>query len=361
MGKDYYKILGIAKTATEDDVKKAYKKLALKLHPDKNKSPDAPRQFQDISEAYEVLSDEKKRGIYDQYGEEGLKGGGPGGEGGMPGGGMPGGGMPGGFSFGEGDAERIFAQFFGGMGGMGGRGGMGGMGGMGGLFGNAARGGGAGRPGPSVFSFGGDQEEELPHMFGNQRRPHHGFGGNGHAEPQEVENLKRKLPVSLEELFAGFAKKLKVTKQIQDASGQITTASNIITVEGKPGWKAGTKITFNGAGDELNGAPAQNITFVIEEKPHPVFKREGDNLLATVHVPLADALCGYRLDFKGIDGKRVQQLLPRVTPGMEKIISDEGMPKKGGGRGALKLRFEVDFPTTVLTDKQKEDLRKIIK
>lgn len=74
MGKDYYKILGIAKTAAEDEIKKAYRKMALKFHPDKNKEPGAEEKFKEIAEAYEVLSDKKKRDVYDKYGEEGLKG-----------------------------------------------------------------------------------------------------------------------------------------------------------------------------------------------------------------------------------------------------------------------------------------------
>lgn len=74
MGKDYYKILGLAKGAAEEDIKKAYRKLALKYHPDKNKSAGAEEKFKEIAEAYEVLSDKKKRDIYDQFGEEGLKG-----------------------------------------------------------------------------------------------------------------------------------------------------------------------------------------------------------------------------------------------------------------------------------------------
>ena len=74
MGKDYYKILGILKGASEDDVRKAYRKMALKFHPDKNKSAGAEEKFKEIAEAYEVLSDKRKREIYDKYGEEGLKG-----------------------------------------------------------------------------------------------------------------------------------------------------------------------------------------------------------------------------------------------------------------------------------------------
>jgi len=107
MAKDYYKILGIARTATEDEIKKAYRKLALKFHPDKNKAPGAEEQFKLVAEAYEILSDKNKRTIFDQYGEEGLK---------------AGGGSGGGqhhpnsqnftYSF-HGDPRATFAQFFG--------------------------------------------------------------------------------------------------------------------------------------------------------------------------------------------------------------------------------------------------------
>ncbi len=115
MGKDYYKILGVSRSATDDELKKAYRKLALKYHPDKNKAPGAEDKFKEIGEAYDVLSDPKKRRIYDQLGEEGLKGG-MGGSGPSPGGGgFPGGAdMPGGFSYSyHGDPRATFAQFFG--------------------------------------------------------------------------------------------------------------------------------------------------------------------------------------------------------------------------------------------------------
>lgn len=107
MGKDYYSILGISRTATEDEIKKAYRKLALKYHPDKNKTPEAEEKFKLIAEAYEVLSDKKKRDVYDQFGEEGLKNGG---------------GTSSGFSSGagpnfhytfHGDPRATFTQFFG--------------------------------------------------------------------------------------------------------------------------------------------------------------------------------------------------------------------------------------------------------
>lgn len=112
MGKDYYKTLGIVKGATDDEIKKAYRKLALKFHPDKNKAAGSEERFKEIAEAYEVLSDKKKRDVYDQFGEEGLKGGMPG-SGGGGGGGMHTNGGPH-FSYQyHGDPRATFAQFFG--------------------------------------------------------------------------------------------------------------------------------------------------------------------------------------------------------------------------------------------------------
>ncbi len=109
MGKDYYKILGIARNASEEDIKKAYRKLALKYHPDKNKAAGAEEKFKEVAEAYEVLSDKRKRDIFDQFGEEGLKSGagsGPGGPSGGP--------SASNFSYTfHGDPRATFAQFFG--------------------------------------------------------------------------------------------------------------------------------------------------------------------------------------------------------------------------------------------------------
>ncbi len=109
MGKDYYKVLGLSRGASEDDVKKAYRKMALKFHPDKNKSPGAEEKFKEVAEAYEVLSDKKKREVYDKYGEEGLRGAGGGGGG-------PGRSAQSGANFSytfHGDPRATFAEFFG--------------------------------------------------------------------------------------------------------------------------------------------------------------------------------------------------------------------------------------------------------
>ncbi|CAM9777042.1 unnamed protein product [Choristocarpus tenellus] len=160
-GKDYYSTLGIRKNANGAAIKSAYRKLALKYHPDKNqdKVEWAEKKFQDVAEAYEVLSDEEKRKVYDLYGEEGLKA-----EEGGGGGGFPGGGFPGGFGshgrsfrFDSGDAHRTFEHFFGG-GGPGGGGGGGGGGGFrfsGGMFeeffGGGGGGGARGQPPADIY------------------------------------------------------------------------------------------------------------------------------------------------------------------------------------------------------------------
>ncbi|KAI8137203.1 DnaJ domain-containing protein, partial [Fennellomyces sp. T-0311] len=284
MGKDYYAILGVSKDADEDTIKKAYRKQALKWHPDRNKDKpeEAKQKFQEVGEAFEVLSDKQKRTIYDQYGEEGLKGGPPppsgGGAGGFPGGAgfggfpgaggggrtytfnMGGGGPGGGFKpFHPSDADDIFKHFFASMGGGGGMGGMGGMGG--GMHDDDDMMGG-GMPGG--FSFGGGG------MPRGQRRA---------AQPQKPPAIKRPLPISLEDLYKGCTKRLKVTRKIRDgATGRPMNTDKILTINVKPGWKAGTKIRFPGEGDELENGQTQDIEFIVEEKPHPTFKREGDNL-----------------------------------------------------------------------------------
>merc|ERR1712079_250389 len=112
MGKDYYSILGVKKGASDEELKRAYRKLALKYHPDKNKAAGAEEKFKEIGEAYDVLSDPKKKQVYDQFGEEGLKGSGNGGGG--PGGHSHPGFSDGGFTYTyHGDPRATFSQFFG--------------------------------------------------------------------------------------------------------------------------------------------------------------------------------------------------------------------------------------------------------
>ncbi|KAJ1674240.1 Molecular chaperone (DnaJ super), partial [Spiromyces aspiralis] len=266
MGKDYYKILGVSKSASEEELKKAYRKEALKWHPDRHKEDKdiAEKKFKDLSEAYEVLSDKQKRAIYDQYGEEGLKGGipggGPGGAGfGGPGGttfrfqtfGGPGGGGArfGGFT--PSNPEDIFAQLFSGLGG--------------------------GMPGATAMDIDDDLNGGFSGIFGGMPGGAAGIGRGGRRHGAGARHamspprdLIRPLALTLDELYNGCTKKLKVTRKILDPStGQISQSEKILTVNIKPGWKAGTKIRYAGEGDNL-GNGAQDIVFVVEEKPHPV-------------------------------------------------------------------------------------------
>jgi DnaJ family protein B protein 4 len=399
MGADYYKLLGISRDASEDEIKKAYKKMALKWHPDRNAgSEEASKKFKEISEAFEVLSDKNKRTIYDQVGEEGLKGGGP-----APGAGFPGfsggSGFPGGATFtftsGPGGAstggfaptdphkmfERIFSQFGGGFGGMGGSGGLGGMGGMGGPSGFGSMGGSSGFGGPSSGRSGTSGMGRGSSIFDDDDDiggggPFFGMPGGMPSERQSSgrqsststpasapSETTRPLKLSLEELYSGTTKHLKVSRRLLGGS----TEEKVLEIQVLPGWKSGTKIRFPRAGNEQPNGEAQDLVFVVEEKPHEVFTREGDDLICRLKIPLVDALTGVdgKKTVVALDGRKLQIPLPGgvVKPNQETRIPNEGMPIRKQGsvkkKGDLIVRWDVVFPDR-LTPTQKEGLRKLL-
>ncbi|KAJ1019643.1 hypothetical protein NDA18_006120 [Ustilago nuda] len=381
MGKDYYKILGVSKDADEDTLKKAYKKAALKWHPDRNKDnvEAANKKFKEVGEAFEVLSDKNKRAIYDQFGEEGLKGGGPppgadsAGFGGSPSGGAGGfGGFPGGgggrtFTFTSGgpgmgggmggfspsDPNDIFASIFGGASPFSGMGGMEDMfGGGGGARKNASAGG-----MPGGFNFGGP-----------------GAGGPGGPIPadEKPSDVEKQLPLSLQDLYTGTTKRLKVGRKLASGGSE----EKILTVEVKPGWKKGTKIRFGGAGHEVSPGSFQDVVFIVDEKPHAHFRRDGDDLRVTIPLNLVDALDppkagtpGSRKQILTLDGRKIDIPIPQptggktsVTPGKTTRLANEGMPisKTGGKRkGDLVVEWSVQLPET-LTWAQREGVRKVL-
>ncbi|KAK1381332.1 DnaJ-like protein subfamily A member 1 [Heracleum sosnowskyi] len=236
MGLDYYSILKVEKTASEEDLKKAYKKRAMKWHPDKNTSNklEAESKFKQISEAYDVLSDPQKRQIYDLYG----------------------------------DATEIFEELFG--------------------------------------------------------------GSEGKEEGKEVRKasvVENKLVCGLEELYKGSKRKMKISRSVLDEH---------------------RRITFPEKGNQEPGVTPGDLIFIVDEKPHAVFKRDGNDLVIHKRISLLDALTGKTIKLATLDGRDLRiPIKDIVKPGHEEVIPDEGMPisKEPGKRGNLRIKFDIKFPS----------------
>ncbi|KAL1807193.1 hypothetical protein ACET3Z_030261 [Daucus carota] len=281
MGLDYYSILKVEKTATLDDLKKAYKKRAMKWHPDKNSSnkTEAESKFKQISEAYDVLSDPQKRQIYDLYGDDGAP--------------------PQDKGFHRRDAAEIF--------------------------------------------------EEL-------------FGGSEEKEGRKASVVENKLVCGLEELYKGSKRKMKISRSVLDENSKLTTVEEILAIHIKPGWKKGTRITFPEKGNQEPGVTPGDLIFIVDEKPHAVFKRDGNDLIMHKRISLLDALTGKTIKLTTLDGRDLRiPIKDIVKPGHEEVIPDEGMPisKEPGKRGSLKIKFDIKFPSRLSSD-QKSDLRRVL-
>ncbi|KAK6066851.1 dnaJ heat shock family protein [Seiridium cupressi] len=368
-----YDQLSIKPDAAQDEIKKAYRKAALKWHPDKNKdNAQAAERFKECSQAYEILSDPEKRKTYDEYGLEFLLRGGsappPGenpfaGAGGFQGFDFGGAGMPGGGGGGGGGGARTFHFSTGGGGG--------GPGGFNfsnpnNIFAEFMRSGGAG---------GLDEDDLMASMLGgmaggggrSRMRSSFPGGGNdpfhggGREATPEVTTVERALPLTLEELYNGVTKKMKIKRKTFDETGKRTTSDQVLEVPIKPGLKKGSKIKFKGVGDQEEGGK-QDLHFIVEEKPHPLFIRDGDDLIHTVELPLKEALTGWKRTVTTIDGKQLTlDKAGPTSPGSSDSYPGQGMPisKKPGERGNFIIKYNVKFPST-LTAQQKQELRRIL-
>lgn len=136
------------------------------------------------------------------------------------------------------------------------------------------------------------------------------------------------------------------------------------TIKVKPGWKKGTKITFEGMGDERPGYLPADVIFVITEKEHPVFKRVGNDLVLKVEIPLVNALTGWTFSFRLLNGEKMTCSLHDeiIYPGYEKVIRGQGMPTASdkGQRGDLRIKFQIVFPTR-LSSEQKYRIIEVLK
>lgn len=307
---------------------------ALKFHPDRNKEQGAHEKFQKIGEAFEVLSDKKKRQQYDQNQYTNNQD-----------------------NFGyyyntsHATAEDLFTQFF-----------------------NNSR--------FACDTSSSDDDDDIFTLFGSGR-PRNNFNKGAtrrsrtttsfattlpsppYYYQQKPQSVKRKLPVSLDDLYTGTTKRLKVTRTLYDQhSGQSCASDKILTINVVPGWKSGTKIRFPGEGDTCSTSGSQqDIEFEIQEKLHATFTRKGDNLYMTMHVSLLEALTGFQKDLIKLDGTPLsitQREDEIVHSGQEKIMIGEGMPNyKTGEKGDLIVQFQVDFPKSLAAE-QRETLKKVL-
>ncbi|EPY34613.1 DnaJ like protein subfamily B member 4 [Strigomonas culicis] len=334
MGVDYYKVLGVGKKATASEIKKAYHQLALKYHPDKNTDnrEEAERKFKEVSEAYDVLSDEKKRKIYDTYGEEGLKGGVP--EGGPGGAGMhfaqgfPGGAGGATYHFSNNDAFHVFERFFG-----------------------------SSDPfaGGEAFGGGGPGLHRVFRGFGGPQGFSSGFGTPQTSPNYEVPPMEYTFACTLEEIYAGCTKKFNVQRIMPTGPEK-----KLFEVKVQPGYKKGTKIRFEREGGTMDGYPPNvlaDMVFIVDEKPHPRFKRHDSDLSTTVKINLKQALLGTTVSVLGVDGESISLPLTGVTKNGRKLrVSGKGMPdRKLNRRGDLYVTVEVEMP-----EKLSEETKRLI-
>lgn len=209
-------------------------------------------------------------------------------------------------------------------------------------------------------SFGGMHHGERPNG-----RAHHGAGHRrtGSQGPHSPSEISRPLKVSLEDLYSGATKRLKVGRKLLSGG----TEDKVLEIQVFPGWKSGTKVRFPKAGNEQPSGDSQDLVFVVEEKPHDRFVREGNDLVTHVKLPLVDALTGGggKRTVEQLDGRKLQVTVPSgiVKPGETFIVSGEGMPirKEGGvkGKGDMKVIWDIVFPDR-LTPAQKEGIRKVL-
>ncbi|XP_043703957.1 dnaJ homolog subfamily B member 4-like [Telopea speciosissima] len=190
------------------------------------------------------------------------------------------------------------------------------------------------------------------------------FGDGFSGQQRKIRTIERNLPFTLEELYCGTKRKMQISRIVPNSYGKLITVEEILTVDTKAGWKKGTKITFPEKGNQDPGTIAGDLIFVVDEKSHPVYTRDGNDLLVNQKISLLDALTGGKtLNLTTLDGRNLSIPLTTniIKPGDEIVIKNEGMPisKVPGKKGNLKIIFNVKFPSK-LTEEQKSDVRRAL-
>lgn len=189
-----------------------------------------------------------------------------------------------------------------------------------------------------------------------------GFGGGVPFGQKQDPPVEHSLDLNLEELYIGCTKKMKISRKVLSAGGHASKEDKIVSVEVRPGWKPGTKVTFSKEGDQSPGKIPSDIVFVINGKPHPKFSRDGNNLRHRADISLRTALCGGKVEIPHIDGSKEQHALLRVVgPDTEDVFRGQGMPvsKQPGKRGDLLVNYNIRFPRTI-PEQDKKQLANIL-
>jgi molecular chaperone DnaJ len=343
--RDYYKVLDVAKNATEADIKKAYRRLAMKYHPDRNPGDkEAEEHFKEAKEAYEVLADEQKRAIYDQHGHDGI-------DAARQGGGGAGG-------FGGADFGDIFGEVFGD------------------IFGGNRRGGRS-----QVFRgadlryelelelpqavFGHTTEVEIPRLMECET-----CSGSGAAKGHSPVTCDQCQGSGQMRISQGFFQLQQPCNRCRGTGRIIRNPCDTCLGQGRirrtrklsvkvpAGVSTGDRIRLGGEGEAgRNGGPAGDLYIEMNVKPHPIFEREGDDLSCEVPVSFATAVLGGAVKVPTLEGDVSLKIPAETQSGRVFRLRDKGVkPVRGGDRGDLFCRVVVETPVN-LSSEQRELLK----
>ncbi|MCT8158524.1 molecular chaperone DnaJ [Pseudoruegeria sp. SHC-113] len=348
---DYYELLGIAKGASAEEIKKAYRKKAKELHPDRNAdNPNAEAQFKEVNEAYDVLKDADKKAAYDRYGHAAF-------EGGM--GGRPGGGGYGGQGDFASAFSDVFDDLFGDM--MGGRAGSGRQ--------RATRG------SDLRYNLRIDLEEAYAGVQKTINVPTsvacgecNGTGAEGGAEPTTCPTCSGMGKVRAQQGFftvertcptcGGMGQMIKNPCKGCGGAGRVEK-DRALSVNIPAGVETGTRIRLAGEGEAgLRGGPTGDLYIFIEVREHKIFERDGTALFCRVPVSMATAALGGEIEVPTIDGGRSRVKIPAGSQsGKQMRLRSKGMPAlRGANQGDMFIELAVETPVN-LTSRQKELLR----